>query len=166
MYGGYLYSQPSLDSVLREMSKIDKNLIYDEALLVNIPGTSIKMIGPEHFMLSEKVPGFIHIGTSSSIQVNEIKGTSYIMIEEAMTEDAFKKQNVKFLSKSEVELHNGTSGVLYLVEFEVEKRKYERMMLFAGDYHRTMWINASYPLSTKELIQEILLSSILTAQFE
>ncbi len=160
------HSQPTVDSVLKEMSRINPDFEYKSENLVLIPGTSVKMMPPDHFLLSEKVPGFIHVGTSTTIQVREITGTSWVMIEEAMTPEEFEKQEVKFISKSEIEMIDGTTGILYLVEFYIKEVRYERFILFAGDYHNTMWINASYPHSTRDLLQDILLSSILTAQFE
>lgn len=163
---GYGYSQPSMDSVLREMSRINENFEYNRELLVNIPGTSVKIMPPEFFLISEEIPGFVHLGTSATVQVNEIFGTSYIMLDEAMTEEHFKEQGVDFKKKKEVQLVNGTTGILYIVEFEVKNRRYERLMLFAGDYHNTMWINASYPLISKEILQDVLLNSLLTAEFE
>jgi hypothetical protein len=160
------HSQPTVDSVLKEMSRVNADFEYDSEMLVHIPGTSVKMMPPDYFLLSEKVPGFIHVGTSATIQVREISGTSWIMIEQAMTPEEFEKQDVKFVSKSEVELINGTTGIVYIVEFFIKEIRYERLILFAGDYHNTMWINASYPHSTRDLLQDILLSSILTAQFD
>lgn len=162
---GYCFSQVSVDSVLREMGRINEDFEYSKELLVEIPGTSVKIMHPEHFLLSEEIPGFIHIGTSATVQVNEIFGTSYIMIEEAMTEDHFKEQGVELKSKKEVELFDGSPGILYIVEFKSENRKYERLILFTGDYHNTIWINASYPIVSKEILQDVLLNSILTAQF-
>jgi hypothetical protein len=62
-------------------------------------------------------------------------------------------------------MQNGMSGVLYLVEFTVKGYDYERLMLFAGDYNNTIWINANYPTSAKSLLYDVLVECLLTAQY-
>ncbi len=130
-----------------------------------IPTTNVMITPPEHFLISETIPGLIHPGSSTTVQVKEIIGTSYLMIKQAMTEEHFKSQNVTLISEREVEMDNGMGGVLYLVEFTVKGYKYERLMLFAGDYNNTIWINANYPKSAKSLLHDILVKSLLTAYY-
>jgi hypothetical protein len=157
--------QSPADSLFKNMTKVDSTFQYDESLLVIIPGTKIKMQPPEFFLVSEAIPGMVHPGSSTTVQVQEIIGTSYVMIKQAMTPEHFLTQNVTLVSTTDVTMKNGMGGVLYLVEFDVNGVPYERLMLFAGDYNNTIWINANYPKTAKKLLQNILIQSLLTAQY-
>jgi len=138
---------------------------YTPGVATQIPGTYVSMVPPEHFLVSENIPGLIHPGSSTTVQVQEIIGTSYIMIAQAMTPEHFESQNVSLISQEDIEMTNGMSGILYLVEFTVNGFDYERLMLFAGDYNNTIWINANYPKSAKSLLFDVLKESLLTAQY-
>lgn len=162
---GFAFSQSESDSIIINLLKVDSDFIYNEKELVIIPGTNIKLQAPEHFLISEAIPGMVHPGSSTTVQVQEIIGTSYIMISQAMTPEHFASQGVTLISTSDVVMRNGKGGILYLVEFEASGLTYERIMLFAGDYNNTIWINANYPKTAKKLLQRILTESLLTAQY-
>lgn len=143
----------------------NSDYVSDGTQVVDIPGTNIKMQPPEHFLVSEAIPGLIHPGSSTTVQVQEVVGTSYIMIQQAMTPEHFESQGVTLISTTEVEMDNGMGGILYLVEFTVKGYDYERLMLFAGDYNNTIWINANYPKSAKSVLLKVITKSLLTAQY-
>ncbi len=165
LYAVVGFAQFPTDSIIKNINKVEKDFVYDATQLVSIPGTHIKMQAPEHFMVSEAIPGLIHPGTSTTVQVQEIVGTSYVMIRQAMTPEHFESQGVHLVSTTDVTMQNGKAGVLYLVEFTVNGFDYERLMLFAGDYNNTIWINANYPKSAKSVLQDIITESLLTAQY-
>jgi len=63
-------------------------------------------------------------------------------------------------------------GKLYLLSFSVTSTdtskkvmQFERMMLFTGDYQRTIWINASYPVLVKKLLYQVIKESLLSVEF-
>ncbi|HNQ68557.1 MAG TPA: hypothetical protein PKN32_09270 [Bacteroidales bacterium] len=153
------------DSIIKNFSNIEADFTYNESEVVSIPGTHVKLQPPEHFLVSKEIPGLIHPGTSTTVQVQEIVGTSYVMIQQAMTPEHFESQGVTLISSSPVKMVDGKTGILYLVEFTVNGFQYERLMLFAGDYNNTIWINANYPKSAKDLLQDLLTKSLLTAQY-
>jgi hypothetical protein len=128
-----------------------------------VKNTRVALIPPEHFVFAKDIPGYIHPGTSSSIQVKDIEGTSWPVIDKVMTKEHLEGQGVKLVSREEVELHSGLSGVIYTVSFETKGVEFERMMMFAGDYNYTIWLNANYPVSLKKIIIKPLLSSLLSA---
>lgn len=148
-----------------EVNSSGLNSNYSDGTPVLIPGTNIMMTPPEHFLVSESIPGLIHPGSSTTVQVQEVVGTSYVMIKQAMTPEHFESQNVTLISEEDIKMSNGMGGVLYLVEFTVKGYQYERLMLFAGDYNNTIWINANYPKSTKALLYDLLVESLLTAHY-
>lgn len=165
LYAALSFAQFPTDSVLKNINKIESDFVYDETQLVIIPGTNIQMQPPEHFLVSEAIPGLLHPGTSTTVQVQEIIGTSYVMIQQAMTAEHFASQGVTLISTTPVKMQDGRGGVLYLVEFTVNDFIYERLMLFAGDYNNTIWINANYPQSAKRILQDIITQSLLTAHY-
>jgi len=148
-----------------EVNSSGLNSNYSDGTPVLIPGTNIMMTPPEHFLVSESIPGLIHPGSSTTVQVQEVVGTSYVMIKQAMTPEHFESQNVTLISEEDIKMSNGMGGVLYLVELTVKGYQYERLMLFAGDYNNTIWINANYPKSTKALLYDLLVESLLTAHY-
>jgi hypothetical protein len=162
---GICSAQSLADTVIKRTYKTTTEFVYNADDLQQIPGTNIKMQPPEYFLVSEAIPGLVHPGSSTTVQVQEIIGTSWIMIEQAMTEEHFDSQGVKLISSDLIEMTNGKSGIMYLVEFTVNGFEYERLMIFAGDYNNTIWINANYPKSSKRLLQDILINSLLTAQY-
>lgn len=143
----------------------DSDYLSDGTQVVLIPGTHIMMQPPEHFLVSKEIPGLLHPGSSTTVQVQEVVGTSYVMIQQAMTPEHFESQGVNLVSTTEVKMENGMNGVLYLVEFTVKGYDYERLMLFAGDYNNTIWINANYPKTAKGILQDVLTKSLLTAHY-
>lgn len=166
MYVSFSFGQLITEQDINALKKVDSEFEYNPELLQLVEGTHIKIQPPEYFMFSEQIPGYIHPGTSSTIQIQEIIGTSWVMIRSAMTNEYFESQGTTLISETEVTMKDGKSGVLYLVEFNVDGFDYERLMLFAGDYNNTIWINANYPKAAKNIIQNILTESLLTAQFE
>ncbi len=153
-------SSPDLsDYFIRNIEEIP----YDKHLVDTVPGFDIAIIPPEHFIFAEEIPGYIHPGTSASIQIKEIKGTSWPIIDRAMTPEHFKSQGVNFITREEVELKSGLSGVIYTVSFEAKGVPFERIMLFAGDYNKTIWINANYPVMVKKTVIKPIINSLMSA---
>ncbi|HRW20480.1 MAG TPA: hypothetical protein PLO05_02820 [Bacteroidales bacterium] len=150
-----------------DLSKSMNNLVPEPGEVVIVPNTNISIVPPEHFLLSEELPGFINFNYSSTIQIAEITGTSYVMISEAMTEEKFKEQNFSLIDKKEVELNNGQSGVLYRLKFvSKDGIDFERLLFFAGDYHNTICINVNFPAISHNTLYDKIEQSLLTAQYQ
>ncbi|MFO7791005.1 MAG: hypothetical protein R6V32_10580 [Bacteroidales bacterium] len=163
----FVFSQNTEQDSLVDISQYYINTIeetsYDLSKLDSIKDTRIAIIPPEHFIFAEDIPGYIHPGTSASIQIKDIDGTSWPVIDKVMTKEHFESQGVTLLNRKEIELYSGLSGVIYTVSFEAKGVKFERKMLFAGDYNYTIWLNANYPVSLKKTLVKPLMSSLLTA---
>lgn len=141
-------------------------ILGKDTVYVDAPKTNIQIIPPAHFVLMEQAGGFLHVGTSSSIQVQEITGTSYLMITPGLTKDYFLAQKVTLLSEEDVVNISGQKGKIYTVSFFVDNVEFERLMYFTGDYNNTIWINANYPVAVKEMLNAVLKTSLLTAKFK
>ncbi len=137
-----------------------------------IPNTKILISPPAHFKFVEKLNGFIHVGSSASITVTSVEGTSFLQVTEGLTPDYFKTQNAMLVSSEDVKTSTGMDGKLYTLSFtatstDTSKKvlQFERMMLFTGDYHNTIWLNASYPAALKKLLYSVLKESLLSVKF-
>ena len=140
-------------------------LLSKEQNYVDVPKTNVRFIPPAHFIYMEQNGGYMHVGTSSSVQVLEIKGTAYTMITPGMTKDYFMSQGVNLIGSEDVVTKSGQKGKIFTVSFFVENVEFERLMFFTGDYNNTIWINANYPVAVKEMLNTVLKESLLTAQF-
>jgi len=132
---------------------------------VMIPNTHVKIVPPEHFMFSAELQGFIHAGTSSTMQVSEIIGTSYIMVAKSLTPEYIQSQSFRFIEKRDITTNDGHDGCMFILGFTNKGVDYERLMFFAGDYNNTIWVNVSYPAVSRELLFDTFQNSLLTAQF-
>lgn len=140
-------------------------LLGKEQSYVDVPLTNVKFIPPAHFVYMEQNRGYMHVGTSSSVQVLEVKGTAYTMITPGLTADYFKSQGVTLIGSEDVMTKEGKKGKIFTVSFFVENVEFERLMFFTGDYNNTIWINANYPVAVKEMLNSVLKESLLTARF-
>ncbi|NLA25053.1 MAG: hypothetical protein GX879_08820 [Bacteroidales bacterium] len=148
-----------------ELKPSDNMIVTKAGERMLIPDTKISLIPPEHYMFSKDLKSFIHPTTSSSIQISEIIGTSYIMVSKGLSPEYLLEQGFVFKEKLDIKTNNGYDGYLYILGFSNKGVDYERLMLLAGDYHNTIWANVSYPFVSKKYLFEPLKESLLTAQF-
>jgi hypothetical protein len=138
-----------------------------------VPNTDIVIIPPAHFKYVDAINGFIHVGTSASITVQELDNISYLQIIEGLTPEYFAKQNVTVLNSEDVKTRSGMTGKLYTLGFSTVSNDsakkilhYERLMLFTGDYQHTIWLSANYPELLKKVLYNVLKESLLTVNFK
>lgn len=146
------------------LTAIDESFVYDESKMVAIPNTNIRIQPPEYFLYSDSLPGFLHAGTMSSIQVKEIVGTAYPLITRAMDSAYFATQGMKLISAEPVVMHDGSDGVLFTAEIKLSGFVFERLILMSGDYHYTIWINAGYIKLLSNKVKPVILQSMLTSK--
>jgi len=151
---GYKWDKKELDSLKNKWGNI-----------VSIPAdTSIKIVPPAYFRPYGK-NGFIHQGASASIQILEIDNTPYVMVTKGLTKEYFKTQGVKLLAQEDIKTSDNKNGKMYIVAFKVDDIPFERIMYFTGDYNRTIWINANYPVAARNVLFSVLKNSVLSVQF-
>jgi len=153
-----------LASALNSLVAVDESFVYDESKMVAIPETNIRIQPPEYFLYSDSLPGFMHVGTMSSIQVKEVVGTSYPLISMAMDSAYFASQGMTLTSVEPILMHDGSEGVLFTAEMKLKGFVFERLILMSGDYHYTMWINAGYIKLMRNKMRPVILQSILTSK--
>ena len=153
-----------MGSVVNGLTMVSDNFVYDESKMVAIPSTNIRIQPPEYFQYSDSLPGFLHVGTMSSIQVQEVVGTSYLLISMAMDSAYFASQGMTLISSEPVVMHDGSEGVLFTAEMKLKGFVFERLILMSGDYHFTIWINAGYIKLMRDKLRPIILQSMLTSK--
>ena len=138
-----------------------------------VPNTDIEITPPAHFKYVDAIKGFVHVGTSASITIEEIENISYLQITQGLTPEYFAGQNATLISSEDVKTLSGMDEKLYILGFTTTSndtsRKvlhYERMMLFTGDYQHTIWVSANYPELLKKVLYFVLKESLLTVHFK
>ncbi|MCI4669244.1 MAG: hypothetical protein MRZ79_14005 [Bacteroidia bacterium] len=124
--------------------------------------TKASLTPPEHFKVAEQFYGFIHGESSSTILIQELEGTSYLLLKQGMTPEYFASQGFTYISAEDIITTSGLKGILYRMSFTVQETEFERLMLFAGDYHQTFWLVGNYPSMIKEQMFETMKNSLLT----
>lgn len=157
-------SSTGVNSAFGDITSVSSDFVYDESKMVAIPNTNIRIQPPEYFKYSESIPGFVHVGTMSSIQVEEVVGTSYLLISAAMDSAYFATQGMTLISSEPVVMRDGSDGVLFTAEMKLKGFVFERLVLMSGDYHYTMWINAGYIKMLSPKLKPVILQSIMTSK--
>ena len=141
---------------------------------VTLPNSDIRMVPPAFFkpFINDGKFGFMHEGAGASISIQEVKGTPYPIVVQNMTEEYLETQGVKLIKKDIGQTKQKKDAVIYLVSFTVKSKdgskelEYERLMLFTGDYNRTIWISANYPVVARKMLFNPLRESLLSVQFD
>jgi len=138
-----------------------------------VPGTDVSIIPPKYFVVLPVKNTLLHPATSSTIQVNEINGVAYPLLMPKITREYIENQNAHFISKKELVTDDGKKATLFLVSFTVEAKdslhtqmEFERYMFYTGNYQKTIWVNANYPVIAREVISDVLLKSLLSIKFK
>jgi hypothetical protein len=130
-----------------------------------IKDINISIFPPKYFRAAEQIHGFVHPMTASTIQIQEVTGTLYTILADEITPEYIREQGFEYVSKVEVKTKNGKGAVCFLVRFEAKGVTFERMMLFTGDYTRTIWASANYPTVAGSLMRNAIMESLLTIEF-
>jgi len=139
----------------------------------HVPGTDVLIKPPKYFMALPVQNTLLHPPTSPSLQINEIDGSAYKLVVQKLTPQYIENQNAHFIKKETITTNQGKEATLFLVSFTVEAKdsartpvNYERIMFFTGNYNKTIWINANYPLIAKDVIYDVLINSLKSVKFD
>jgi hypothetical protein len=162
----------SYDSYSQGFSQAQKDSVLNA--YVTLPNSDISMVPPAYFkpFLNDGKFGFMHEGAGASISIQEILGTPYPIVVQYMSKEYLETQGVKFIAKENVQTTQKKDAIIYLVSFSVKSKdgskeiQYERIMLFTGDYNRTIWISANYPVVARKMLFNPLRISLLSVKFD
>lgn len=139
-------------------------LVYDGIKILSLDTFQIKLTPPNKFMRVNNTT-LVNFQTSSFIQISEMKRVVYLMAVKNITPEVLEPQGVKYLGQENVMTYDNHEGILVFLSNQIEGKEYERMMLFTGDYIRTIWISATYPVELKSEVFETLKKSLLSVKF-
>ncbi|MFH2143143.1 MAG: hypothetical protein ABIJ97_12010, partial [Bacteroidota bacterium] len=111
---------------------------FDGKTRIELLDEGISINPPAHFRVLKNQAGFIHLGSSSSIQIKEIEGSPYAIVVKGLTKEHFEKQGIKLLAQEEMKTHDGKDGTMFLISFNLKNLKtnedipFERLMYFTG----------------------------------
>jgi len=141
---------------------------------VTVPNSDIRIVPPAYFkaFVNDGKFGFMHDGSGASVSVQEIVGTPYPIVAQYMSKEYLETQGVKFITKEEIQTKEKKDAIIYLVSVPVKSKdgskelQYERLMLFTGDYNRTIWISANYPVVARKMLFVPLRECLLSVKFD
>ncbi len=141
---------------------------------VTVPNSDISIVPPAYFkaFVNDGKFGFMHDGSGASVSIQEITGTPYPIVAQYMSKEYLETQGVKFITKENIQTREKKDAIIYLVSFPVKSKdqtkelQYERLMLFTGDYNRTIWISANYPVVARKVLFVALRESLLSVKFD
>ncbi len=140
------------------------SLIYDGKTTAVIDTFNVSIVPPQ-FSMKVDNRTFISPATTSSVQISEIKRVVYLMAVKNINEEILAPQGVHLVSKEDVVTTNNKEGILVIVQMKVDTIDFYRMMLFTGDYMRTIWVTANYPVALKDKMEAILRKTLLSIKF-
>ncbi|PKP05409.1 MAG: hypothetical protein CVU11_00455 [Bacteroidetes bacterium HGW-Bacteroidetes-6] len=136
-----------------------------------IEGTGVSIIPPAYFIpfVQDGKIGFIHKGAGSTIQIQILDSILYTFVAAGFTEEQMLKQHAVLKEHGSVLTNSGKQAEFFIISFFIKALdkdvEYERMMLLTGDYKRTIWVSANYPVMAKPVVYSVLRESLLTIEF-
>lgn len=160
-----LISFSTLVSAQREQKATDK------IIPVNVPSTEIKLSLPDVFVYDDSQMAYIYSGAAASINVKELKGTSFNALIAGTTKESIEHQGMKLMRIDDITLQSGMKGKQYTTSFSVQTPgeekpvEFKRIIFFAGNDEKSVWIMMNYPVVTENVLEEVLRSCLLTVEF-
>ena len=115
---------------------------------------------PETFEVSSQFNGFISKSHGSAIVVTLINDVAFPLIAKGMNKDFYAKNNLSFISESDVQTVHGYKGKSFKLSFNLEDNDYIRYMVYIGDIKNTLWLNITYPKIVEAVLEPEILKCI------
>ncbi|MFO7879339.1 MAG: hypothetical protein ACQES0_05990 [Bacteroidota bacterium] len=158
----FSFSSVAQTEALEEFSEKQKErLDKSNAPKTEAPNTDVHIAPPEDFIVQPSINGFIHKGSSTSIQVIEIHNVCCEAVIKSLSKNYFKEQGFDLIKSESIQLHNGDTGKLYLTKYSAGGENYRRIFFFTG-IDNTVWININYPTIVEGLIYKPIVASLKT----
>ncbi|MFW6302033.1 MAG: hypothetical protein ACOC01_00780 [Bacteroidales bacterium] len=141
----------------KQRARLDKS----NAPKTEVPNTNVHIAPPADFDVQPSINGFIHKGSSTSIQVIEIHNVCCETVIKSLSKNYFKEQGFELIKSERIRLHNGDAGKLYLTKYTAGEENYRRIFFFTG-INNTVWININYPTIVEGLIYKPIVASLKT----
>jgi hypothetical protein len=98
-------------------SETDEEISFLAEESVDVPGTGVQLTPPQHFVLSQEFPGFIHPGSASTILITREEGTPFVFYQHKNVEQSFEEQGIEVIKVEEIKNNERKKGILYTLAF-------------------------------------------------
>lgn len=133
----------------------------DNQNLIQAPNTKVYLTPPAHFTANPEINGFIHKGSSSTIQVVEIANINPDAVTTSLDSSYFSIQGFYLKNTENILLNNGENGIIYTTTYTIKNEEYYRLFFFTGETN-TVWINVNFPAIVKILLYDPIIESLKT----
>lgn len=100
---------------------------------------------PEGFDTTSYFLGYFNPKKGASIMMNELQEVGFFQLENGMNDAYYEKNQMTFISKSELKTSSGTKGLIYKMSFSQHGIPFLRYVVFAGDETHTLWLHVTFP---------------------
>jgi len=131
--------------------------------------TSIRLRLPKGFteFRSDEISGYMNTATASSIIAMEYDSLPYVGYYERYTDSAFiNVSNAIYVGSQMHKTKGGKNGKFYFFTFYVNDTEINRILYFAGDTHKTIYLQANYPAVFDTMLRQAIIHSFLTAEYK
>lgn len=115
---------------------------------------------PDGFVASSDFDGYINMNMGAAILMSVIDNISYSILKASMTDSFFIENNMNKLSERQLMITEDIGGVLYKCQFAAQGHEFIRMIVYAGDLTKTLWLNITYPLIVDEQLEPAIMKSL------
>lgn len=115
---------------------------------------------PAGFVPTEQFNGYLYAQASAAIIMTMIEEVNYLKICEGMTDSYFAQNKLTKTGEGKFISNDKVKGQYYKCSFVLNGVDYVRIMVFAGDLTKTLWLNITYPTKFEELLEEEIFSTI------
>lgn len=166
VYGALLLFNPVFgQSDSTQTETVANDSIHYVKPILSLPNVNC-VTAPEGFVKSKAFNGYMHYQTSSTILIQYIENATYLQIDQGANEEFFQSNNLTLVTRESFQTNDGVSGVWYKCSFHLNDNDYIRYIVYMGDLNNTLWLNITYPLMVEGMVEELLKTSIETAQFK
>lgn len=160
--GGIVLFFSSLNAVSQNVE--NENITKDSETQYIIPkklNADLSLItAPNGFVSAEQFNGYIYTQASAAIIMTMIEEVNYLKICEGMTSDYFAQNKLTKITEGKFTSIEKVKGQYYKCSFVLDGVDYIRIMVFAGDLTKTLWLNITYPTKFEELLEEEIFTTI------
>ena len=121
---------------------------------------------PEGFEVSDKINGYVHQSTGTSIVISEIEKVNYINMGKSMSDEYFARNEITLVTKSELRSDYDARGLVYKTTLTSKGIDYTRYFVFTGSTESTIWLSITHPSEYEPLIEGKILKCIQSINLE
>lgn len=141
--------------IFSQDKEIDSTQIYAEPEVVSAQLSFYTP--PEGFVPSTDFEGYINVNIGGAVLMYVIDNIPYSILKASMTDEFYVENKLERISESPLKISDNIQGIVYKCSFETQGHNFIRMIVYAGDLTKTLWLNVTYP----EIMDEQLYAAMM-----